>query len=167
MDNRSQDEKKRPPQVGDKAPDFILPDSNCQDVHLSENRDVPIILVFFSETLSDYSIHQVAAFRSLHETLQNIGVLLFGIITEPIPTLLTFIEEEGIPFILLSDFDRLVSEEYGVLAESMDGLVYVAKPSVFVINKEGSIIYRWIGETHEVFPNLDDIAKTVLQSYTQ
>jgi peroxiredoxin len=164
MDDLSPNEMKQPPQVGQKAPDFVLIDNDSQNFHLSEITDVPVILVFFSETLSDFSIQLAASFKKLHESLCSIGTVFLGIVAEPTPTLKTFIEEEGIPFRLLSDFDRKVSEEYGVLADSIDGLTLVAKPSVFVINSEGVLVYRWIGETHEILPNIEEVANAVLKS---
>ncbi|MHA2142346.1 MAG: peroxiredoxin family protein [Candidatus Thorarchaeota archaeon] len=157
-----------PLRVGDCAPDFVLPTTDDVEMHLMDMLDNIVVLVFFSETLTLFSESQAEAFKRLHESLSNIGVTFFGIATEPISTLKTFIEDKQIPFLLASDFDRTVSKTYGVYASRITGgLTCVARPSIFVIDQASEIDYIWIGDEDNPLPHPDEIADHIIKSRTQ
>ena len=48
----------------------------------------------------------------------------------------------GAPFPILSDSDRAVINDYGVLADNN-----IAKPSTFIIDKSGVIRWKYVGST--------------------
>jgi peroxiredoxin len=151
-------------ETGDTAPDFILPGSNDEDIHLLELLDSNVILVFFTDTFTLFSTVQADYFHRLHESMTNLGVVFIGIATEPMSTLKTFIEEQNIPFVMASDFDRNVSKTYGVYAEEVGNLRCVAKPSVIIVDTDGKIDYFWIGEFGENLPKVDEIADRIVKS---
>ncbi|MFX1273354.1 MAG: peroxiredoxin family protein [Promethearchaeota archaeon] len=153
-----------PPKVGDCAPDFVLPTSNDEEVHLMDMLDNSVVLVFFSETFTLYSSGQAKVFTRLCESLSNIGITFLGIATEPVATLKTFIEEMDIPFLMASDFDRVVSKAYGVYASEIGGLKFVARPSIFVIDRKGVIDYVCIVEGEQSLPDPDEIAEQIIKS---
>ena len=59
--------------------------------------------------------------------------------------------KEGLNFPLLSDFNKKVSEEYGVLYEDFIGFQGVSKRSAFVISKEGKISFAWSSDDQNNF----------------
>lgn len=152
------------PRVGDCAPDFVLPTSNDEEIHLMDLLDNNVVLVFFSETFTLYSAGQAKVFTRLCKSLGNIGVTFIGIATEPVATLKTFIEEMDIPFVMASDFDRTVSKAYGVYASEIGGLKFVAKPSIFVIDQKGQIDYVCIVQGEQSLPDPDEIAENIIKS---
>jgi peroxiredoxin len=150
--------------VGDIAPDFVLPGSNDEEIHLKDLLDNSVVLVFFTDTFSLISIGLADTFLRLHESLSRLGVNFIGIATEPLSTLKTFIEEHRLPFTLTSDFDRRVSKAYGVYANSVGSLKYVARPSIIVVNTDCKIEYIWIGQDGIGLPNVDMIAEMIIKS---
>ncbi len=151
-------------QVGDVAPDFILPGSNDDDIHLQNLLDNNVVLVFFTDTFTLFSTGQADSFLHLHESLSNLGVVFIGISTEPMATLKTFIEQEKIPFLMASDFDRKVSKVYGVYADVVGSLRCVARPSIVVVDTDGKIDYFWVGKIGESMPKPEEIADRIIKS---
>ncbi|MHA2348231.1 MAG: peroxiredoxin family protein [Candidatus Thorarchaeota archaeon] len=151
-------------QVGDRAPDFVLPGSNGEDIHLQDLLDDNVVLVFFSDTFTPFATGQADSFLHLHESLSNIGVSFIGISTEPLATLKTFIDNIEIPFLMVSDFDRKVSKAYGVYAEKYGGLRCVALPSIVVVDVDGLIDYIWVGHGGEGMPSAKEIADWIIKS---
>jgi peroxiredoxin len=74
-------------------------------------------------------------------------------------TLAKFKEDQKLNFLLLSDFNKVVSEKYGCLYDifvmDMKG---VSKRSVFVIDKEGKIQYAEVLENSAEEPNYKAVA---------
>jgi peroxiredoxin len=54
----------------------------------------------------------------------------------------------------LTDFNREISRAYGVLHEDLMGLKGVSKRSVFVIDKQGVVRYKWVSEDPRQLPDL-------------
>lgn len=151
-------------QIGDIAPDFVLPGSNDEDIHLKDLLDTNVVLVFFTDTFTLISTGLADSFLHLHESLSNLGVTFIGIATEPLSSLKTFIEEQDIPFTMGSDFDRNVSKAYKVYADEIGPLRCVARPSVIVINTDGKIDFIWVGQIGEGLPNVGTIAERIIKS---
>jgi peroxiredoxin len=151
-------------QVGDVAPDFILPGSNDEDIHLHDLLDNNVVLVFFSDTFTPFATGQADSFLHLHESLSNIGVIFIGISTEPLSTLKTFIEDLELPYLMVSDFDRKISKAYGVYADEVGGLRCVARPSIVIVDTDFRIDYIWIGQGDEGMPKASEIADRIIKS---
>jgi peroxiredoxin len=151
-------------QSGDVAPDFVLPGSNDEEIHLIDLLDRNVVLVFFTDTFTMFSTVQADYFHRLYESMSQLGVVFIGIATEPMPTLKTFIEEQNIPYLMASDFDRKVSKLYGVYADEVGHLRCVAKPSVVIVDTDRKIDYFWVGNLGEKLPEVDDIAERIIQS---
>ena len=151
-------------QVGDVAPDFVLPGSNNEGIHLQDLLDNNVVLVFFTDTFTLFSTGQADSFLHLHESLSNLGVTFIGIATEPLSTLITFVEDQNIPFVMASDFDRKVSKAYGVYVDELGNLRCVARPSIVVVDTDGKIDYIWVGQDGEALPKADEVADRIIKS---
>lgn len=57
-----------------------------------------------------------------------------------------FIEEEGISYPLLCDTNGELTAEYGVQYEEKDGFRALPKRSMFLIDSEQQIRYKWVAE---------------------
>jgi len=66
-----------------------------------------------------------------------------------------------IDFPLLSDWDRVVCESYGVRYSVWKGHAGLAKRSIFVIGRSGVIRYRWVTEDALILPDLDEVVAAV------
>ncbi len=72
-----------------------------------------------------------------------------------------FAAELGVDFPLLSDWDRTVCTAYGVRYDVWKGHRGLAKRSVFVIDRSGTVRYRWVTDDALVLPDLDDVVTTL------
>lgn len=66
-----------------------------------------------------------------------------------------FAESLGVDFPLLSDWDRTVCAAYGVRYDVWKGHRGLAKRSVFVIDRDRTVRYRWVTDDALVLPDLD------------
>jgi peroxiredoxin len=60
------------------------------------------------------------------------------------------------PFPMVSDWNRTVSPAYGVQYDVWRGHRGVAKRSVFVIDRDGRVRYRWVTDDATVLPDFDE-----------
>ncbi len=151
----------KPPDVGDPAPDFALPSTQGEIVRLLSLADSPIVLFFLTDTFTFFSRIFSKVFEALHESLSMVEVAIVGVSTEPVEALCTFAEEENIPYILLSDFDRQVSNAYGTLTERIAGLTMVTRAGLFVIDTKGRVAYKWIHDEDGPVPDADQIVDLI------
>ena len=66
-----------------------------------------------------------------------------------------FAKELGVSFPLLSDWNREVSPAWGVAYTEWKGHRGLAKRSVFVIDRSGTVRYRWVADDALQLPDLD------------
>lgn len=64
-----------------------------------------------------------------------------------------FARDLGVDFPLLSDWNRTVCATYGVRYDVWKGHEGLAKRSVFVVDTDGVIRYRWITDDAAVVPD--------------
>lgn len=71
-----------------------------------------------------------------------------------------FAEKNGLAFPLLSDFTRDVVNRYGIPLSNFAGMQgYVAaKRSVFILDEEGVVRYKWVSDDPAVEPNYQELA---------
>ena len=72
-----------------------------------------------------------------------------------------FAAQLGVDFPLLSDWDRTVCGAYGVRYDVWKGHAGVAKRSVFVLDRDGTVRYRWVTDDALVLPDLDEVVAAV------
>jgi peroxiredoxin len=76
-----------------------------------------------------------------------------------------FAEQLDLPFPLLSDLNREVVREYGVMytreKPHREGFFGISKRAVFVLDRDGVVRYAWITDDALVEPNVDEVLKAV------
>jgi peroxiredoxin len=70
-----------------------------------------------------------------------------------------YVEERGLPFLILVDEDRVVTKQYGVWHRLGIDAWNIARPAVFVIEASGVIRAVFVGETQAEFPSTDQITR--------
>jgi peroxiredoxin Q/BCP len=81
------------------------------------------------------------AFRDLKADFDRLGYNVVGISPDPIPPLQTFKENNGLPFLFLSDEGAATAAKHGVWVEkSMYGKTYMGVArSTFVVGADGIV----------------------------
>jgi len=74
---------------------------------------------------------------------------------------LAFGKSLGLDYPLLSDWDGLVANRYGVQYREWLGHSGVAKRSIFVIDSDGVIRYRWHTDDALVLPHFDEVVEVL------
>jgi peroxiredoxin len=130
-------------EVGAKAPDFTLPDQDRQPVRLSERlAQGPVLLAFFPAAFSGVCTKELCTFRDSMAELKKSSAQVLGISVDTFFALKAFADSQHYDFPLLSDFNKTVIRDYGVVNPDMIGLKDIAKRAVFVIDQSGNIRHR-------------------------
>lgn len=147
-----------------KAKEFTLPASNGKDVSLKDFLGKNVILYFYPKDNTPGCTTEACSFRDSMEEFNNNDTVILGVSKDSIKKHNSFIEKYNLPFLLLSDEEGKVCEEYGVWQlKKMMGKEYMGiVRSTFLIDKNGEIIKEWRGvkvngHTEEVLLALKDL----------
>jgi glutaredoxin-dependent peroxiredoxin len=143
--------------VGSKAPDFTLVNEERQPVTLSQQRGKPVVLAFFPAAFSGVCQKELCTFRDSMARLNDAKAQVYGVSVDTFFTLKAFHDAQKLTFPLLSDFNKEVIQQYGVLNPDMIGLKGIAKRAVFVIDKDGVVRHQEVLEDARNEPNYDAV----------
>ncbi|WP_319370632.1 peroxiredoxin [uncultured Ilyobacter sp.] len=94
--------------------DFTLPGSNGENISLSDFRGKNVILYFYPRDNTPGCTQEACDFREKHNDFKNSNTIVLGISKDTIQKHSNFINKFDLPFLLLSDADGKICEEYGV-----------------------------------------------------
>lgn len=128
-------------EINDPLPDFSLPNEDETLISLKEFRGKPLVLFFYPKADTPGCTIEACGFRDAFKKLQKAGVEVLGISNDPPKKQKKFQEKYDLPYSLLADTDRKVSNALGVIKEkSMYGKKYLGiERTTFVISPEGRI----------------------------
>ncbi|MBQ4116560.1 MAG: thioredoxin-dependent thiol peroxidase [Clostridia bacterium] len=128
-------------QIGQKAPDFTLKDKDGNDVSLSDFRGKKVVVYFYPKDNTPGCTRQACAFGESYNEFKTKNCEVIGISKDSVASHVKFAEKYDLPFVLLSDPDRVAIEAYGVWQEKkMCGKVSMGVVrTTFVIDEEGNI----------------------------
>ncbi|GAF09645.1 thiol peroxidase [Paenibacillus pini JCM 16418] len=132
-------------EIGQEVPDFTLLGSNGENVTLSHFRGSKVVLYFYPKDMTPGCTQEACDFRDAHHELQNKGAVVIGISPDELKSHTKFAAKYDLPFMLLSDPDHKVSEQYGVWQlKKMYGREYEGiVRSTFLIDEEGKLMKEW------------------------
>lgn len=145
--------------IGEKAPDFTLPDTELKLRKLNDFLKEKIVLAFYPGAFTSVCKKELCTFRDSIAKLNDLNAQVIGIsVNDPI-TNRAFKEQNFLDFPLLSDYNREVIQKYGVVLKDFADLkdYTVAKRSIFIINTEGIVQYIWISDDPGIEPNYSEI----------
>ena len=123
--------------VGDKAPDFRLPNQDREMVSLSDYVGKKhLVVYFYPKDETPGCVKEACGFRDSYEAFTEAGAEVIGISADGATSHSKFIQNRNLPFQLLSDKDLSVAAEFGV-KKSLFGLF--PGRETFVIDKEGIV----------------------------
>jgi peroxiredoxin len=154
----------KPLAAGAVAPDFTLSDQNGKQVTFSQARGEKIaVLVFYRGYWCPFCRRQLAELRTLLTKDDN--VLLYAISIDPpakAKEMAARIAQDGkgdINFPLLSDPQHKTIDDYGIRDTTHDGQEFagIPHPAVYVIGKDGKIIWAKVEDDYRKRPSNEDI----------
>ena len=131
--------------LGDKAPDFTMPTDGGGTVTLSKLRGMPVVLYFYPKDDTTGCTAEACGFRDSFPDYGKTGAVVIGVSRDSVASHDKFKQKHQLPFILASDSDGKVTENYGVWVEkSMYGRKYMGiDRSTFVLDKDGVVRGAW------------------------
>jgi len=101
--------------LGDVMPDVSVYDHNGTLVEIAQEGKTGFTLFFFyPRALTSGCTAQACSLRDAYEVLQEKGVRIFGVSTDPIEKQKRFVEKHNLPFQLLADAEAKVISAFGV-----------------------------------------------------
>lgn len=126
---------------GTKAPEFVLQDKDGNEVALSSFLGKKVVLYFYPRDNTPGCTRQACAFASAYDEFKTKDIVVIGISKDSVASHQKFAEKYNLPFILLSDPERIAIEAFGVWQEKkMYGKVSMGVVrSTFIIDENGVI----------------------------
>jgi peroxiredoxin len=149
--------------IGSKAPDFTLFDTNNKSRSLSEFRGKNIVLAFYPGAFTGVCTKELCTFRDAMSNFNNLNAQVVGISVDAPFANKAFATQNNLQFPLLSDYSREVSKEYGGVHEDFAGMkgYSASKRAVFIIDADGTVKYAWVSENPGVEPDYNAITQAL------
>ena len=130
-------------------------------VTLSQHRGDPVVLMFVPLAFSGVCTKELCHVAEDWGVWGSMGAKVYGISIDSPFVNVKWAEEMGVPFPILSDFNKTAAAAYGVLREDLAGLRGVANRSVFVVDADGRISFAWVSDDPGVLPPFDEFVEAV------
>jgi len=127
--------------VGARAPEFELADSEMEVVSLSRFRGKPVVLYFYPKDDTPGCTIEAIEFSELAEQFEALGAIVLGVSMDDCLTHGSFRDKHGLSVELLSDPDGEVCRSYDVIQErEVEGQKRMGVVrSTYVIDREGIV----------------------------
>ncbi len=150
-------------QKGNTAPDFELPSTQGDTYRLSQhlNSGKGVLVAFYPFDWSPVCTNELGYFNANYQDFAQAEVTLAAISVDSPFCHAAWAKDQALKFPLLSDFNKDVTQAYGVLLDEYHGLKQFAKRAVFLVDASATIQYAWVGESPGVEPNYSEILDAV------
>lgn len=134
--------------LGEKAPDFKLPDTRMKMRSLGEYKGASTVLAFFPGAFTAVCTKELCALRDSMSKFNKLNAKVVGISVDSPFSLAEFAKQNRLEFDLLSDSNREVSKTYEALHNDFAGVpgLKASKRSVFILDGEGMLRYKWVSD---------------------
>lgn len=145
------------PQVGQVAPAFHLEDQNGHWHTPADYQGHWLVLYFYPNDFTPGCTTEVCAFRDDVVKLRQAGADVVGVSVDGVKSHAELAAKYHVPFPLLSDINRQVAINYGVLTSAIG--LHFAKRTTFLIDPHGKIarIYRDVDPEKNAAQVLSDL----------
>jgi len=148
---------------GDKAPDFAVNDGEGKTVRLKDLKGKKFVLYFYPKDDTPGCTKEACSFRDSFSKFKRRGIEVFGVSLDSEKKHQKFTEKYSLPFRLLADTDRKLSESFGTYGKKkFMGREYMGNHRMtFLIDEKGKI--------KKIFEKVkpDDHAEEVLAAFAE
>lgn len=152
------------PEVGDEAPEVVLPDDTGTERRLSDERGKWVVLYFYPKDDTSGCTTEACEFRDANSEIAARDAEVWGVSILGSGSKAAFKRKFGLPFALLADEQHETAERYGTWVQKQNyGRTYWGvKRSTFLVDPEGRIARTWPtvkaeGHAAEVIVALDQV----------
>jgi peroxiredoxin Q/BCP len=127
---------------GDNAPAFSAEDAEGNSVSLSDMRGQRLVLYFYPKDDTPGCTKEACSFRDSFSAFRKNGINVIGVSLDGEESHRRFSGKYDLPFTLLCDTDRAVSEAYGAYGEKqfLDKRYMGVRRMTFLIDEDGVIV---------------------------
>jgi peroxiredoxin len=150
--------------AGAKAPDFTLMttpglgDSPVRPIKLSDHfGKSATVLLFFPAAFTGVCTKEMCDVSAGLGAYQALNATVYGISVDTPFAQQAWAKKENISISLLSDLNKSVAKAYDVIIPNLLGIGDVAARAVFVIDKEGTILYSEQTPSPRELPNFEKV----------
>jgi len=168
--------------IHSKAPDFKSTDQNGNEIRLKDLRKQgAVVLLFYRGYWCPYCSKELKAFQDSLDLIKEKGATVVAITPEQADGVAKTVEKTGASFPIISDQDLAIMKDYKVNFEvdektirryQMGGIELLENngktnganlpiPAVYVINKQGEVIYRFFNENYRKRPSVQEILDNI------
>ena len=132
-------------QVGDKFPDFRLPDENGDMMDSKLLSNIRYIIYFYPKDNTSGCTTEAKDFSEIADSLMIRNVPIFGVSRDSAQSHRNFIEKQGLKIKLLTDKDHELMEKVGawgmkkMYGKDVEGVIR----STFIVGKDGNVEAAW------------------------
>src|SRR5207253_2073409 len=154
--------------VGQKAPDFSLPDQIGETVSLDRVLQCcPAVVVFYRGEWCPYCVLTLRAYQRILPSITALGASLIAISPQTPDSTLSTVEKKELTFSVLSDVGNVVARNYGLVfvtpeaarhpgisAANGDDSWELPAPATFIVAQDGTIRLAFVDAdwTHRLDP---------------
>ncbi len=135
-------------EIGQKAPDAEFVDTEKKQVKSSDFKGKTTVLLFYPGAFSGTCTKELCTFRDSLAKFNDINANVVGISVDSPFANKAFKEQNKLGFPLLSDYTKAALKAYNVWHDDFAGIkgYTAAKRSVFVLDQDLTIRYKWISD---------------------
>jgi peroxiredoxin Q/BCP len=128
-------------QVGDKAPAVLGVNQDGKELKMADFAGKKVVLYFYPKDNTPGCTAQACSLRDNYDDLQKAGYEVIGVSTDSAASHQKFIAKQNLPFQLIADTDKKLSEIFGTWGEkSLYGKQYMGTfRTTFIIDETGTI----------------------------
>ena len=128
-------------QVGDKAPEVLGINQDGNEIRLSDFAGKKLVLYFYPKDNTPGCTAQACSLRDEYSELRKKGYKVLGVSADSAASHQKFIQKYDLPFNLISDGDKTLSEQFGTWGEKkLYGKSYMGMlRTTFIIDEKGII----------------------------
>lgn len=128
-------------QVGDKIPSFLGVNQDGKEIRFSDFSGKKLAIYFYPKDNTPGCTAQACSLRDDYKTLQEKKYEILGVSVDSAKSHLKFIDKHSLPFDLIVDDEKKLSEQFGTWGEKkMYGKTYMGMHrTTFIVNEEGVI----------------------------
>ena len=126
---------------GSTAPAFKTTNANGEAINLKDYRGQKVVLYFYPKDDTPGCTKEACSFRDSFSKFKKQGIVVLGVSPDGEASHKKFAAKYKLPFTLLADKDRSISEAYGVYGEKkFMGRTYMGvHRTTFLIDEKGKI----------------------------
>ena len=149
--------------VGSKAPAFKLLDTDGNEFSSESLAGKPAVLVFFPAAFSGVCAEELCSFRDAVADFNGMSANIVGISIDGRFANGAFKSANNLDFPILSDYQKSTISAYDIVWPDFAGMAgyTTARRSVFVVDSNGSIAWKWLSDVPSDLPDLGDVKAAV------